>query len=209
MKKSVWTAALAAAALVAAPAMAQTDATEVEVRDMTQPSENLGEYNVAAQAGVNSFIGGGVGESTGAGPLWGVKLEGPLARSFGWELGYEGSRTPVNDAGTPEGAALWRHGLNGMAKVYAPVETQIRPFAGAGIGASFVNAGVGTDGLYENDLLGEIPVSAGLEYQSEGAGLTAGLRVTNRFLFDQDMRTTGDDGGGSLLGGSLVVGGQF
>jgi opacity protein-like surface antigen len=208
MKKTIWTAALAAAALVAGPAMAQVDATEVDGQKMTQPVEDLGRYNVAAQAGIGSFVGGGIGTDTGVGPLWGVKLEGPLARSFGWEVGYEGSRTPVS--GVVDGSALWRHGLNGMAKVYAPMgqSAEIRPFAGAGIGASHVTAGVGTGEGYQNDLMGEIPLGAGIEYNAATNGLTAGIRGTYRVLLDQNIASNADSGGG-MLGGSLVVGGQF
>lgn len=214
MKRTLWTAAIAAAALVAGPAMAQVDATDVEGRRMVESTEKVGNYDVAAQAGLGSFVGGGqLGSSTGIGPTWGVKLSGPLARAFGWELGYEGSRTPVDIDNVADGnSALWRNGLSAMGKIYSPMSDQssVRPFAGAGVGASYVNVGDGAEGSFNNDFLTEVPLGLGLEYAPEGSGLTAGVRGTYRVLFGEEMsEPLGETGGAGMLGASLNIGGSF
>ena len=213
MNKRIVAAAAAAAALLAGPAFAQkVDATEVDPRRMTQQLEEPTNFDVAAQAGVGTFVGGGaLSDDTGVGPVWGVKVAGPLARAFGWEIGYEGSRNPVVDDTGGDSTGLWRHGLSGMAKVYAPMsdENSFRPFAGAGIGGSYVNPGNAAEDQFQSDFVAEIPVGVGVEFASEG-GFTAGLRGTYRFLMGQDIaEPSGDTGGGALLGGSLTVGGEF
>ncbi len=214
MKRRIWTAAVAAATLVAAPAFAQTEATDVDPGRMTErvesPTENL---DVSAQAGLGSFVGGGaLGETTGIGPTWGVRVSGPLARAFGWELGYEGSRMPVDNDFSVDDAGIWRHGVSGLAKIYTPNSDQsaVRPFAGAGIGGSYVTPSAGNEGAYQSDFVAEVPVGLGVEFQPEGTNLTAGVRGTYRFLVGQDIAgPLGDTGGGAILGGSLMVGGNF
>jgi hypothetical protein len=203
---------MAAAALLgfatAGAALAQgLDASEVN-RDIIEFQEPQG-YDVQVRAGVGGFLGG-VGELTGVGPVWGVQVEVDPANIMGLELAYEGSRTPITDERVADGEAIWRNGLSGAAKLFAPGFETWRPFAGAGLGFAYLNPSDGAEDLYQNDFVAEIPVMLGIELNTPG-GFTAGLRGTYRFTLGEevaDLAAAGSPGGG-LLSAAATLGGRF
>lgn len=208
MTKKLWMSAAIAAAMFAAPAFAQVDATDVDGSRYAEPSERMGNFDVNLMAGAGTYLGG-LSDHLGLGPTWGVRLDGPLTQGIGWELGYTGSRNPFTDERVEEGSAAWRNGINGMAKIYAPSQT-FRPFAGVGIGASYINIGEGAEDVYNNDFVTEVPVAAGVEFVSQN-GFNAGLRAGYSFMAGEELADNAEAGspGGGLLSGNLTVGGRF
>lgn len=208
MTKKLWMSAAMAAAMFAAPAFAQVDATEVDGSRYAEPSQRMGEFDVNVMAGAGTYLGG-LSDHLGLGPTWGVRLDGPVTTGIGWEIGYMGSRNPFTDDRVEDGAAAWRNGINGMAKIYAPSQT-FRPFAGIGIGGSYINVSDGAEGLYQNDFVAEVPLAAGVEFVSEN-GFNAGLRAGYSLMAGTEMADNVEAGspGGGLLSGNLTVGGQF
>ncbi len=168
----------------------------------------LNTLRVQGTAGVAAFTGG-LGGLTGTGPIYGVSAGGSWSDIIGFEGGYEGSRTPLDSAVSPVGGALWRHDLFALAKAGLPLGI-FRPFVGAGLGVSYINANDEADGPYQNDFLGEIPLALGLEV-NRGA-LTAGLRGTYRVMFFDEFAKPaagGQEPGGGLMSGELTVGARF
>lgn len=197
----------AAALLAAAPALAQTDATEIRAGDLLEPGDE--QMNVTLEGGVNTFVGQ-LSDFTGIGTLWGVTLGGDVSQGLGYELSYNGSRNPITDDRVGDGEAMWRHGVDAMAKVYAPVDMSLRPFGGVGVGSSYLNASEGAEGLYINDWVWEFPFAAGLEY--DAGALTAGVRAQYNFMAGEEFAKNafaGESPEGSLLSGQITVGGQF
>lgn len=203
-----------AAGLLALPALAQWDAEEVE--NETQTEEDLDsirllderKMSVALEGGLGGYTGG-LADSTAVGPVWGVRV-GQDMEILGGELAYQGSRNPIEDARLVDGGAVWRHGLEGLAKAGVEVGANVRPFVGAGLGVSYVNVSDTADPPYRNDFLAQIPLAAGVDW-NRGA-LHAGVRASySILLFDEFAEPTpsADNPGGGLLTGSLVVGGEF
>jgi hypothetical protein len=161
---------------------------------------------------VNVFLKGGVGTYTGdlanlsdAGPSWGLTVNLQPLNILGVEVGYEGARNRVNDLGSNETAVL-RNGVSALVKVAPPFIESIKPFVGAGLGASYVGVtGANSAGLYRNDFMEEVPLAAGLEFNSRS--LTAGVRATYRFLIDEGW--AGGANQGSLFDTTVTVGGRF
>lgn len=201
---------LAAAGLfAAAPALAQTDASEVTTEDMLTPAEGR-PFQVTANAGIGTFLGQ-LSDFTGLGGVWGVSLNGNVMQGLGFELAYNGSRNPITDDRIPDGEAMWRNGVDAMAKVYVPMLTAVKPYGGVGLGTSFFNASSGAEGLYINDWVAEVPVAAGLEFNSKG-GLTAGARAMYNFMIGEEWARNafaGESPEGGLLTGQITVGGSF
>jgi hypothetical protein len=170
------------------------------------------------QGDVNVFVGGGIGGYTGdlgglsaTGPTWGATLNLQPYKVLGFEVGYEGSKNDVTDERfrASEAPSFLRHGVNSLVKVSPPLE-KIRPFVGAGLGVSYVYVRGGDEAdPYSSDLMEQVPLSAGLEFNS--GALTAGVRGTYRVLVDDnfaDAAVPGDASGG-LLDANITVGGRF
>ncbi len=187
----------------------ETEATFGERNEALKKSTGLSDIRVEGTAGVAAFTGG-LGGLSGFGPLYGVTAGGTWAgHFFGFEGGYEGSRIPLDGNTTfLPGGAMWRHNAYGMAKAGLPLGG-LWPFIGAGLGISFLDANNPASFTYENDVLGEIPLALGLDY-NRGA-FTAGLRGTYRVLFADEFAepVTGEEPGGGLISGSLTVGARF
>ncbi|WP_223645026.1 outer membrane beta-barrel protein [Corallococcus sp. EGB] len=168
------------------------------------------------QGDVNVFLRGGIGDYTGdlgdlanTGPLWGLTLNLQPTTFLGFEVGYEGSRNKVSDGRLFDGPSLVRNGGSALVKVSPPFLTAVRPFAGVGLGLSYVDVRGASAGLYDSDLMEEVPLAVGLEFNT--GGLTAGVRGTYRVLIDQDFAnvTSTDDHGGGLMDASLTLGARF
>ena len=196
--------------LLAAPAMA-ADATEVKLGEYLEPAEDTSQYHVNLNLGVGGYLGQ-LSDFTGVGPVWGVNVDGNLTRGIGWELAYNGARTPLTDPRLPAtGEAAWRHGVSAMAKVYAPRMETIRPFAGIGLGAAYINITDNAEPRFQNDYVAEIPLGAGVELNT-GAGISAGLRAMYRFQAGEEFAenaVTGESPEGGLLSAGLTLGGSF
>lgn len=195
----------------AAPAIA-ADATEVRVGEYLEPAEDRSKYQASLNVGVGGYLGQ-LSDFTGVGPVWALNVEGDLTRGIGWEIGYNGARTPLTHALIPENEAAWRHGLSGMAKLFAPGMETLRPFAGIGLGAGYINVSENAEDVFRNDFIAEIPVALGLEFDT-AAGISAGLRTTYRFQageeFAKNVVPAGSESpeGGQISAG-LTVGGSF
>lgn len=170
------------------------------------------------QGDVNVFVDGGIGGYTGdlgalsaTGPTWGVTLNLQPYEVLGFEVGYEGSKNDVTDDRfrAAEAPSFIRHGATTLLKVSPPME-KIRPFVGAGLGVSYVYVrGGGAGDAYSSDLMEEVPLAAGVEFNS--GALTAGIRGTWRVLVDDNFADAAvpGDASGALVDGSLTVGGRF
>ncbi|WP_375758111.1 outer membrane beta-barrel protein [Corallococcus exercitus] len=168
------------------------------------------------QGDVNVFLRGGIGDYTGdlgdlssTGPLWGLTLNLQPTTFLGFEVGYEGSQNKVADTRLFDAPSLVRNGGSALVKVSPPFLTAVRPFAGVGLGLSYVDVRGAGAGLYDSDLMEEVPLAVGLEFNT--GGLTAGVRGTYRVLIDQDFAeaTATDDAGGGLMDASLTLGARF
>lgn len=169
------------------------------------------------QGDVNVFVGGGIGGYTGdlgglsaTGPTWGVTLNLQPNNFLGFEVGYDGSKNDVTDDRfrAADAPSFIRHGATSLVKLSPPLE-HIRPFVGAGLGVSYVYVRNPSSGPYASDLMEEVPLAAGLEFNT--GALTAGIRGTYRVLVDDnfaDAAVPGDATGG-IVDAGLTVGGRF
>ena len=176
---------------VAGPALARDD-------------DQRGGVKVFASGGVSDFTGD-VGRDVNAGPSWGLTVNLQPTNILGFELGYDGSRNTIDNGVLPD-ASLTRNGATGLIKIAPPFIEVVKPFVGAGLGASYVSAHGGL-GLYDSDLMEEVPVAAGIEF-NKGA-VTAGLRATYRLLLDENFSPLRRNTDGGILDGSLTLGGRF
>ena len=167
-----------------------------------------GDLNVFLRGGVGNFTGE-LAAVTGAGPTWGVTLNVQPWNILGYEITYDGSRNLVDDARLVNQPAVTRHGVAGMLKLAPPLIEAVRPFVGFGLGATMVMVSKDAGGLYKNDLLEEVPVTAGLEFNT--GAVTAGLRASYRLLIGEsfaDPSTIGNLEGG-YLDAALTLGARF
>jgi opacity protein-like surface antigen len=228
-KKTWHFAALAAAALLAGPALAQEsweqDAQEVqeeagEVIDSTvdetksdwqetqaQVDEGVDRWDFlnnlgfAVGGGLNNYTGD-LGDITAAGGSYGVVVSSRPLDMVGFEVGYEGSRNPFEDID----GALLRHNLGAMAKVGPTLgaNDNLMPFVGAGIGLGVLNPNNEAEALIDGDFVAEVPVALGLDYKF--GALTAGGRATYRFLAGEDAGINAD---GNIINLGINLGGSF
>lgn len=189
-----------AAALVAA----LTSAGAARAAD----DDRQGDVNVFLKGGLSSFTGE-LADVTGAGPAWGVALNLQPFNVVGFEVGYDGTKNDLDDDRAGGSARLTRHGATGLVRLSPPFVERIKPFVATGLGASYVRVSDDDSGLYRNDFLEEVPVVAGLEFNT--GALTAGLRGTYRFLFDERFAERAQPGNpeGALFDAALTVGGRF
>jgi hypothetical protein len=196
--------------LLAAPAMA-ADAADVKLGEYLEPADDVSQYQASVNVGIGGYLGQ-LSDFTGVGPVWGVNVDGNLTRGIGWEAGYNGARTPLTDPSLPAtGEAAWRHGVSGMAKLFAPGMQTIRPFAGVGLGVAYINVTDNAEPQFQNDYVAEIPVAAGVELDT-GAGISAGLRAMYRFQAGEEFAqnaVSSESPEGGLLSAGLSVGGSF
>lgn len=208
MKSRSVVGSLAAAALLfAVPALAQVEAQEVGEKLNFEPDK--------AKVGLDVRLGlggltGAAGEDTGTGPLFGVAADAQVWSGLGVEVGYEGQRIPISESLVGDGEGLYRHNLGVLAKAGPLIDEKWRPFVGAGLGLSYINPTDGADFLYDTDIVQELPLAAGLDYNF--GNIFAGARATYRMLYGEgfadDVRP-GDDNGGNLFNASITLGGRF
>ncbi|WNG33053.1 porin family protein [Archangium minus] len=199
-KKSWGLGAIAAASLLAVPALAQDrderifDADEAR-RSLTQ------DLNVSVSGGLSAFTGD-LGAETVAGGFLGVQASSRPLPLLGVELGYEGSRNAFEDID----GGLWRHNVGALAKVGPElgVNRNLRPFVGAGVGVSLLNPSETGEVPFDNDVITEVPFAAGVEYDL--GGITAGARASYRLLGGENL---GAAESGNIVNLGIQVGGAF
>lgn len=204
--------AFAAAVLLAAPAFAQddyipeNDADEAGIYDTDMDRGTGGggvfnDLNVSVTGGLNTYTGD-IGDNTGAGGFLGVQANSRPLPLIGLELGYEGSRNPFEDL---EGG-LWRHNVGALAKVGPALGANgnLRPFVGAGVGVSLLNPSEDAEILFDNDVVTEVPLAAGVDYNL--GPITAGARATYRLVGGEDLGLAQD---GNIVNFGLQLGGAF
>ena len=202
--------ALAAAVLVAAPAFAQDDYIPDDDTDREASifEEDRGggggvfnDLNVAVLGGLNAYTGD-IGDNTGAGGFLGIQANSRPLPLVGLELGYEGSRNPFEDID----GGLWRHNVGALAKVGPELlaNGNLRPFVGAGFGVSLLNPSEDGEILFDNDVVTEVPLAAGVDYNF--GAVTAGARATYRLVGGEDLGLAQD---GNIVNFGLQVGGAF
>jgi hypothetical protein len=199
-KKSWGLGALAATLALAMPAFAQE--REVSIYDDDAGRGGLTrDLGVTVSGGVNAFTGD-IGENTGAGGFVGVQANSRPLPLIGLELGYEGSRNPFEDFD----GSLWRHNVGALAKVGPQLgqNGNLRPFVGAGFGVSLLNPSEDGEIFFDNDVVTEVPVAAGIDYKL--GAVTAGARATYRFLGGENLGLAQD---GNAVNVGLQLGGAF
>ena len=170
--------------------------------------QRQGDVNIFLRGGVGGFAGG-LASVANPGPTWGLTVNLQPWNVLGYELSYDGSRNLIDDSALPSETALTRHGLAGMLKLAPPFVEKVRPFVGVGLGASMMRVGSTAGDRYKNDLLEEVPLAAGIEFNS--GGLTAGLRGTYSWLLDESFAAPSHPGNpqGGYLDGAVTLGGRF
>jgi hypothetical protein len=204
--------AIAAAVMLVSPAFAQSqdidqdiDEKDVDIYEYDSGTGGGGlmrDFGMSVRGGLSSYTGE-LGEDTGAGAFLGIQAESRPMDLVGVELGYEGARNPFEDI---EGGALWRHNVGALAKVGPRLgqNDNLRPFVGAGFGVSLINPSDDAEILYDNDIVTEVPLAAGVDYKF--GDITAGARATYRFLGAQDQ---GLDQTGNAVNFGVNLGGSF
>lgn len=166
---------------------------------------------VFLKGGIGGYTGG-LGDQTEAGPTWGAVLNLQPSNVFGFEFAYDGSRNAIDDdrlsLGASDPAAL-RHGASAMLKLGLPFIERVKPFVGAGLGASYVSITGDTGGLYEGDLMEEVPLAGGIEFNS--GVLTAGFRAGYRILIDEGFAdpALGGRSEGGIMDMAATLGGRW
>jgi opacity protein-like surface antigen len=215
MKIRSWMGGIAMVALcTTGSAFAAIDAADVGDRLNFNPDEM--KVGLDVRLGVGGLTGD-LGARTAPGPLLGITAGAQPWRLVGIEAGLEGQRLPIDDDRVGDDQAMYRYNLGVLAKAGPLImQDKLRPYVGAGVGVSYLNATDGADTLYENDVLAEVPLAAGLDYRFTD-NIFAGARASYRVLIGDEFADTAsvtldpddDNPDGNLLNFGLMVGGRF
>ena len=203
--RSVMGGLAASAVLLAGPALA-VEAQRVE-EDLNFDARNT-KVGLDVRLGLGG-VTGELGEETGTGPLLGIAAGAQPWKALGIEVGYEGQRLPISDEIVGDGEALYRHNVGLLAKAGPMLDQKWRPYVGAGVGLSYFNVSDGAEARYDNDIVSEVPLAAGLDYNFGGA-IFAGARATYRLMYGEGYADDiAGDADGSLFNASITLGGRF
>jgi opacity protein-like surface antigen len=215
MKIRSWMGGIAMVALcTAGSAFAAVDAADVGNRLNFNPDQT--KVGVDVRLGVGGLTGD-LGARTAPGPMIGITAGAQPWRLIGVEAGLEGQRLPIDDDRVGDDQALYRYNLGVLAKAGPLVmQDKLRPYVGAGVGVSYLNVTDDADALYENDILAEVPLAAGLDYRFTD-NIFAGARASYRILVGDEFADAAnvtldpdeDNAEGNLLNFALTVGGRF
>lgn len=175
---------------------------------VAQGKGKQGDVNVFLKGGVGGFTGN-LGDYTRSGPTYGVTLNVQPFNVIGFELAYDGGRMGISDERIGD-ASILMNGGSAMVKLGLPFIERVKPFVAGGVGASYVTVNGETGGLYDSDLIENVPVAAGIEFNT--GGLTAGVRGTWRMIIDEDFANAAQPVGdpeGNMLEGQVTLGGRF
>ncbi|MGZ3459792.1 MAG: outer membrane beta-barrel protein, partial [Archangium sp.] len=161
--------------------------------------------------GAGGFTGA-LGKITAPGLMFGVTADARPWRLMGIEGSYEFQRLPIDDARVGNEQAMYRHDVNLMAKAGPQLlDDKLRPYVGAGLGLSYLNASDGADTLYRNDWIWELPLAAGADYYFTKA-IFAGARASYHILYGEEFANSAaepNQNTGNLLNFNLALGGRF
>jgi opacity protein-like surface antigen len=211
MKVRSWMGGITVVTLfTAGSALAAIEASEVGERLNFNPDE--AKVGLDVRVGVGGLTGD-LGARTAPGPLLGITAGAQPWRNVGVEAGFEGQRLPIDDVRVGNEQAMYRYNAGVLAKAGPLVlDDKLRPYVGTGIGVSYLNVTDGAESLYDNDLMAELPLAAGVDYRFSSS-IFAGARASYRVLFGDefaDDAITGDGNpDGNLLNFGLMVGGRF
>jgi opacity protein-like surface antigen len=215
MKIRSWMGGIAMVALcTAGSAFAAVDAADVGERLNFNPDAT--KVGLDVRLGIGGLTGD-LGARTAPGPLLGITAGAQPWRNLGLEAGIEGQRLPIDDARVGDEQALYRYNLGVLAKAGPLVmQEKLRPYVGAGVGVSYLNVSDEAEALYENDILAEVPLAAGVDYRFTD-NIFAGARASYRILVGDEfadaanvtLDPTEDNADGNLLNFALTVGGRF
>jgi opacity protein-like surface antigen len=215
MKIRSWMGGIAMVALcTAGSALAAVEASDVGERLNFNPEQT--KVGLDVRLGVGGLTGD-LGARTAPGPLLGITAGAQPWQFIGVEAGVEGQRIPIDDDRVGDDQALYRYNLGVLAKAGPLVMQQkLRPYVGLGVGVSYLNATDEADAIYENDILAEVPLAAGLDYRFTD-NVFAGARASYRMLVGDEFADTAsvtldptdDNPDGNLLNFALTVGGRF
>ncbi|MDY7232292.1 outer membrane protein [Hyalangium rubrum] len=166
--------------------------------------------------GLTVMVGGGVEGYTGAlapeinpGPSYGVTAAIKPSKVLGIELGYSGAVNNLDSTalGADSGPDLVRNGGQ-AALTFGLTATPVQPYVLGGIGFSDYNFRGAAASGFGDDLVGNVPVGAGL--RTHVGDFTLDLRGNYNFLFDQEFAGV-DDGlnENGRYSGTLNIGGTF
>ncbi|HYH98803.1 outer membrane beta-barrel protein [Hyalangium sp.] len=163
-----------------------------------------GRGNVFLRGGAGNYTGD-LGENVNVGPTWGVTLDLQPLRFLSFELGYEGARNTAKTALLD--ISLTRHGASGLVKLSLPLFDAVRPFVGVGLGISNITIGGDLRGAFESDVVQEVPLALGVEFNSDA--LIAGARATYRLLLDENLGEQVENPQGGFIDVVLTLGARF
>jgi hypothetical protein len=185
--------------------------------------ENRGRESGSDMRGLTLMLGGGVeGYSGGLAPrvdpgvTYGVTAALKPSKVLGLELGYSGALNKVDASGLGDSVDdpdIVRNG--GQAAVTVGLTASpVQPYVLGGIGISDYNVRGGAERVgLADDTVGNVPVGAGL--RAHIGDLTADLRGTYNFLFDQELTALAPGGedadfaGGGRYSAMLNIGATF
>ena len=202
MKTRTLTGSLVIAALVAAPALAQTNGSgtppaTVEGSLSTVPIAPTG-FGLQLGGGVTGFSRQGARDRFGTGGYWDVRATLGTDSFIGAELAYVGSARDINATGVTGNAALVGNGAEAVARANLPLSAgalRVTPFLFGGVGWTYyniVNNNANTSNIKDHANALTIPFGAGVGLSY--AHLLVDARFTYRAVFDDKLvPTTGSD----------------
>jgi hypothetical protein len=200
MKTRTLTGTLVLAALVAAPALAQTNGNgtpTVEGSLSTVPVAPTG-LGLQLGGGVTGFSRQGARDRFGTGGYWDVRATLGTDSFIGAELAYVGSARDINATGVTGNAALLGNGAEAVARGNLPLRAgalKVTPFVFGGVGWTYyniVNSDSNTSSIKDHANALTIPFGAGVGLSY--AHLLVDARFTYRAVFDDKLvPTTGSD----------------
>ncbi|AKJ06682.1 outer membrane protein with beta-barrel domain [Archangium gephyra] len=215
MKIRSWMGGIAMVALcTAGSALAAIEASDVGQRLDFNPDQT--KVGLDVRLGLGGLTGD-LGARTAPGPLLGITAGAQPWQFIGVEAGVEGQRIPIDDDRVGDEQALYRYNLGVLAKAGPLVmQEKLRPYVGLGVGVSYLNATDEAETIYDNDILAEVPLAAGLDYRFTD-NIFAGARASYRVLVGDEFADTAsvtldptdDNPDGNLLNFALTVGGRF
>ncbi len=215
MKARSWMGGAAlVACCMAGSAFAAIEAQQVGEQLNFNPDQT--KVGLDVRLGVGGLTGD-LGARTAPGPLLGITAGAQPWQFIGVEAGVEGQRIPIDDDRVGDDQALYRYNLGVLAKAGPLVmQEKLRPYVGAGVGVSYLNATDDAAAIYDNDFMAEVPLAAGVDYRFTN-NIYAGARASYRMLVGDEFADvasvtidpTEDNPDGNLLNFGLMVGGRF
>jgi hypothetical protein len=199
MKTQTITGSLVLAALIAAPAVAQTNSNgeqSVSRTLSTVPVTPTG-FGLQLGGGVTGFTRQDARDRFGTGGYWDLRAVLGTDSFLGAELSYVGSARDVNASGVTGNAALIGNGAEAVARANLPLSSgalRVAPFVFGGVGwtyYSIVNSDSNTSTIKDGANALTIPFGAGVSLAY--AHFILDGRFTYRAVFDDNLVATGSN----------------